>query len=191
MHNHNDLGHFAIAYDNTDIAIDAGTGVYSKDNFSDKRYTLWYNNAGSHNAPVLDGVMQEFGAEYTSTLTMESDADGSYTLVCDLGKAYPAAAGVKAFVRRSTVAAEGVTIHDRIEWQGREVVINLLCLGKPEKCRGGLLLGGKVLLRSEGIEVREICLQEEKFTNWPAPIYKVVLATSASEYKLCFSSAEK
>ncbi|MBQ9788529.1 MAG: heparinase II/III family protein [Lentisphaeria bacterium] len=69
-HNHNDLGHFSIYYQGKPFVIDVGTMRYGTKNFSDQRYEIWYVNGEGHNAPVINGIMQQYGKNFTATVLL-------------------------------------------------------------------------------------------------------------------------
>jgi hypothetical protein len=63
-HNHNDIGCF-IFYKKGKMAFcDLGSGEYTKDYFSDGRYTIFCNQSFSHNVPIINGRGQEPGRGY-------------------------------------------------------------------------------------------------------------------------------
>lgn len=63
-HNHNDVGSFFYLADGEAFLDDLGCGEYTKDYFSDKRYTVFCNRGESHNIPLIDGCDQCAGREY-------------------------------------------------------------------------------------------------------------------------------
>lgn len=63
-HNHNDIGSFFFLLHGSEVLTDLGAGEYTKDSFSDKRYTIFTNNSFSHSVPVINGNGQKTGKEY-------------------------------------------------------------------------------------------------------------------------------
>ena len=63
-HNHNDVGTFSLYIDTLPVFIDAGVGTYTRQTFSDERYTIWTMQSDYHNLPMINGMPQKFGAEY-------------------------------------------------------------------------------------------------------------------------------
>lgn len=63
-HNHNDVGSFFYLADGEAFLDDLGCGEYTKDYFSDRRYTVFCNRGESHNIPLIDGCDQCAGREY-------------------------------------------------------------------------------------------------------------------------------
>jgi len=63
-HNHKDVGSFFYLADGEAFLDDLGSGEYTKDYFSDKRYTIFCNSGISHNIPLIEGSDQCAGGEY-------------------------------------------------------------------------------------------------------------------------------
>lgn len=84
-HNHNDIGSF-ILYKNGEILLtDLGAGLYTKNYFNDKRYTIFCNRSESHSVPIFDGKGQKAGIEY-KTINTSFYYPGK--MVMDIGKSY-------------------------------------------------------------------------------------------------------
>ena len=183
-HNHNDLGHFTLYHKGIPVIVDAGTEKYSKTNFSAKRYTLWYTRGSGHNAPVFGKTEQESSPDYTATLEIADQKK----MVCDLGKAYPAAAGVKNFIRTLDFAPEKVVVEDNFELSvPQEVQIKLLSLTKPEAVSASFLKIGSVNLQLEGIEFATVNTRPEMNGSWECEVYEIILKSKNNNYKMIFS----
>lgn len=65
-HNHNDIGSFFFLLHGKEVLTDLGAGEYTKDSFSDKRYTIFTNNSFSHSVPIINGNGQKTGKEYAA-----------------------------------------------------------------------------------------------------------------------------
>lgn len=63
-HNHNDIGSFFFLLYGKEVLADLGAGEYTKDSFSEKRYSIFTNHSFSHNVPVIYGKGQMAGQEY-------------------------------------------------------------------------------------------------------------------------------
>ncbi len=63
-HNHNDVGSFLYLADGEAFLDDLGCGEYTKDYFSDRRYTIFCNRGAGHNIPLIDSCDQCAGREY-------------------------------------------------------------------------------------------------------------------------------
>ena len=183
-HNHNDLGHFTLYYKGEPVIVDAGTEKYSKTNFSANRYTLWYTRGSGHNAPVFGKTEQESSTDYTATLEVADQKK----ILCDLGKAYPAPAGVKNFIRTLDFAPEKVVVEDKFELaSAQEVQIKLLSLTKPEVVSANLLKIGGVSLQLEGIEFFTVNTHPEMNGSWEREVCEIILKSKNNNYRMMFS----
>lgn len=72
-HNHNDVGSFFFLLHGKEVLADLGAGEYTKDSFSDRRYTIFTNHSFSHNVPVINGRGQKAGREYAAGNYLFSD----------------------------------------------------------------------------------------------------------------------
>lgn len=63
-HNHNDIGSFELFKNGEEMLIDYGSGVYSKDYFSEKRYEQFVCGSQGHSVPIVEGQYQVPGEEH-------------------------------------------------------------------------------------------------------------------------------
>ncbi len=84
-HNHNDIGSFFYLDGKDFLLADLGCGEYTKDYFSEKRYSCLCCRSLGHNVPLIDGKEQLPGREYSCDLFK---ADGRGRTVISFGKAY-------------------------------------------------------------------------------------------------------
>lgn len=70
-HNHNDVGSFVYAVNNTIFLTDPGAGLYSREYFSAKRYENIFTNSYGHSLPVIGGKLQSAGEKYKGKLNYE------------------------------------------------------------------------------------------------------------------------
>lgn len=68
-HNHNDVGSFIYYKNNKPILCDVGAGLYDDNYFSPNRYSNFCTNSSSHNIPIINGNLQEFGEHYKAKNT--------------------------------------------------------------------------------------------------------------------------
>ncbi|MBQ8301791.1 MAG: heparinase II/III family protein, partial [Clostridia bacterium] len=64
-HNHNDIGSFSILKNGEMILCDIGSGEYTKEYFSDKRYEILCDSSFGHSVPIINGYGQSSGSEFT------------------------------------------------------------------------------------------------------------------------------
>lgn len=63
-HNHNDVGSFFFLLHGSEVLADLGAGEYTKDSFSERRYTIFTNQSLSHSVPVICGRGQQNGRDF-------------------------------------------------------------------------------------------------------------------------------
>jgi len=102
-HNHNDVGSFIIYADGRPVIIDLGPATYTRQTFSEDRYSIWNLQSGYHNVATINGTTQSFGAEYRATDVAYASSPDSATISMDLTAAYPAGAAVTRWKRRITL----------------------------------------------------------------------------------------
>ena len=113
-HNHNDIGDFIVYLGNEPVIIDAGRGNYTAKTFSSKRYELWFTQSQYHNLPIINGIGQLAGKNYTAEGVKHSTSEAASSLFMDIAKAYPKEAGITFWNRTVTLdrAKDGVDISD-------------------------------------------------------------------------------
>ncbi|MBQ7906362.1 MAG: heparinase II/III family protein [Clostridia bacterium] len=105
-HNHNDVGSFIISKNNKQVLIDIGVRPYTKDYFTDVRYTKYLEPASrSHNVPIINGKEQ---ANIRGTKSYTSYKNGVFSVdyheLYDIEGLY--------LVRDYTPNESGVTVRD-------------------------------------------------------------------------------
>jgi hypothetical protein len=100
-HNHNDLGHIILQGNQEVFLKDLGSGLYTKDYFSEKRYTYVGNGSQGHSVPIINHQYQLEGeTHYARYLQVDVGEDVDH-LKLDFGKAYdvePLKALTRSFV---------------------------------------------------------------------------------------------
>ncbi len=115
-HNHNDVGDFMVYADGYPVIIDVGAGTYTKKTFGGERYTLWFNNSAYHNVPLLNGVQQSAGKQFTATNVKYNLSKSAAGLMMNLQDAYPKTAGISNLQRNIIVNKGGkIEIIDNIK----------------------------------------------------------------------------
>ena len=149
-HNHNDMGSFSLYFNETPIIIDAGVGTYTRQTFSDERYSIWTMQSNYHNLPMINGVPESFGAQYRSRNLKFDSAKSSFSL--DLAGAYPQEASVEKWQRTYQLNQKGgLTIQD--EFKLRHTLkpnqLNFLTWVNPD-----ISTIGTVILEKEGVKIK-------------------------------------
>lgn len=112
-HNHNDVGNFIVYADGEPVIIDVGVETYTAKTFSADRYSIWTMQSAYHNLPMINGVQQKDGEEYSAQDVHYIAGDTAATLSMDIARAYPREAGVRTWRRTLTlVRGREVTVHD-------------------------------------------------------------------------------
>ena len=157
-HNHNDVGQAMVLLDGVPLLVDAGTGAYTTQSFSPRRYELWYNRGSGHGVPVVGGIEQAPGRRFTPDETAVMMAGGplpwdarpftARNVVCatgmcselamELAGCYPAEAGLISLHRRIALDRNRgqVDIHDVIA-VGQPTTVTMTLLAAVEPRRSG------------------------------------------------------
>ena len=101
LHNHNDVGSYAIMLDGEEMSGDPGGEVYTRRTFSKDRYVSKVLNSYGHPVPVVAGKLQREGRAAAAKVLKTEFTDGCDTLVLDLTAAYDVQA-LKSLVRAVT-----------------------------------------------------------------------------------------
>lgn len=193
-HNHMDLGHFSLWYDNTPVIIDVGRGTYDRTCFSGARYTLWNLNATGHNGARFDNEAQGLGFEYTADLVKQEKG-----VICDLTAAFTAENGVKNYCRRVETQWEinQILLDETAEFEGTKCIeINFYTPVEPEKTAGNALRLKNVELRCEGIEISSVIKvdwADKKINECWGDLWEIRLSMTAeksAQWKIFFTATK-
>ncbi|MGE4564824.1 MAG: heparinase II/III family protein [Victivallaceae bacterium] len=119
LHNHNDVGSYAVVVDGVPMLFDPGSEVYTARTFSAKRYESKLLNSFGHPVPVIDGKLQKPGkgtyAPILSTLDHEREFVRSY----DIAPAYqlPEISKLVRTFRYSRLAPGSFSVTDEGEFR--------------------------------------------------------------------------
>jgi hypothetical protein len=88
-HNHNDLGHFLLHYNNENFFIDLGSPEYVKEYFNNAtRYDFLAAASLGHSVPLINGKEQSFGKAYCTEVIKYDSTEHNTLFELDLTKAY-------------------------------------------------------------------------------------------------------
>ncbi|MBW4079859.1 heparinase II/III family protein [Paenibacillus sp. S150] len=96
-HNHNDLGQFILTGRGEVFLADLGSGEYTAGYFGAGRYRYDCNGSQGHSVPVIDGLNQSAGRQFSSAV-LHASAGDTDELTLDLTLAYRTA-GLKSLIR--------------------------------------------------------------------------------------------
>lgn len=110
---------------------------YTRQTFSNERYSIWSMQSGWHSLPQINGVDQRYGRKYKA-------ADAKASRGCfevNIAGAYPEEAAVKSWVRRYDVKDLTLKITDRFELiEAKEPnVINFMTWGAIDASKPGVV----------------------------------------------------
>lgn len=183
-HNHNDIGTFSLYINNMPVIIDAGVGTYTRQTFSNERYSIWTMQSNYHNLPIINGVPQAFGSQYKATNIAFNPKSSTFSV--DISKAYPETAQVKQWIRSYKLKNGTVLIEDAFDLNETTVnnQINFLTWGDINIDTLGEVMisinGQKAVLEYDKNSftpaIETITLDDPRLANvWGEKIYRVSL----------------
>ncbi len=112
-HNHNDVGTYIISSDGKPCIIDMGAGDYTASSFGKDRYILNpCTNSAHHNLPLVNGVEQREGREFTATDVVYENTGDVVKFGMNIEKAYPADGPIASWRRDFTFDRTTVTLNE-------------------------------------------------------------------------------
>jgi len=183
-HNHNDVGTFSLYLHSVPIIIDAGVGTYTRQTFSNERYSIWTMQSNYHNLPMINGVSQKFGSEYKATGVVFDSK--KFTFSANIAAAYPKEACVDKWIRSYTLQNNQLKINDffRLSEIKQKNQINFLTWGKTDISNPGKIT---IEVQGEKVEliydkntftpvIETIQLDDSRLSNvWGKEIYRISL----------------
>jgi len=145
-HNHNDMGSFSLYLNETPMIIDAGVGTYTRQTFSEERYSIWTMQSNYHNLPMINGEPQSPGANFRSRNVSFDAAKSSFSL--DLAGAYNENASVKKWQRSYRLEPKGGLIlvdEFALKQTIKPNQLNFLTWSNPD-----ISVPGKIILAKDG-----------------------------------------
>ncbi|MBR4652569.1 MAG: hypothetical protein IKO72_04350 [Kiritimatiellae bacterium] len=115
LHNHNDVGSYAIMLDGTEMCGDPGGETYTRRTFSKDRYVSKVLSSYGHPVPVVGGRLQKTGRAAAAKVLRAEFSDEKDVVELDCTAAYDVPA-LKSLVRTMTFdrANSSITITDRV-----------------------------------------------------------------------------
>lgn len=172
-HNHNDVGSFTLYVDKVPVLIDAGVGTYTRQTFSNERYSIWTMQSSYHNLPVINGVPQAYGKTYKATSTMFNPKQMRFST--NIATAYPENAKVNKWIRSYTLKNSDLMIEDQFELRAAEQTnqVNFLTCGEVNtSCQGEIIIT---------VKDKKVCLTYDKNTFIPSVETVVIDDTRLSD----------
>lgn len=197
-HNHNDVGNFVVYKNGTKFIVDSGNMTYSRITFSPERYTLWTTRSGYHNLPIIDGMEQKAGREYSAKNT-KFESDGKKLLFSlDIKDAYPNREKIGKWERTLCYdkAAQEISVTEDFAFADKYGYE--LCFLTPQKTT---LQADGILFEAENGETLKMLADMTKFEfekeeikvedalllkNWGSVLYRIRLKARSKEDKLTY-----
>lgn len=87
-HNHNDIGSFILHINGETFLCDPGSGLYTRNYFTSRRYENIFANSFGHSVPVIDGQLQGTGKNYLGKILSFKSDKNEKQIVIEFAKAY-------------------------------------------------------------------------------------------------------
>lgn len=173
-HNHNDCGNVIIYGSGQPVLIDAGVGAYTKDTFSERRYTIWTMQSSYHNLPEINGCMQQDGSGFCAENAIFSENGFS----CELSSAYPKKAGLSSYQRSVKISEKCVKLISRFLFENtnNHLVLNYMLAVKPELTDCRAYVNGCLIKLPAGkwsVETIEFGEDEKLSPVWGHCVYRL------------------
>ena len=196
-HNHNDVGSFIVYKNGTKFIVDSGNMRYRKETFSEFRYTLWSTRSAYHNVPLIDGIEQKEGKEFSAKNISFKSTEGKSIFSLDVKEAYPTDK-IEKWVRTITYDKPGqlITVTEDFELSEEcEYSLNFMTPQNVEKTEKGVVLlaqNGETLEITFSadikIEVEKIESDDElTIKNWGGVLYRVSFKSKAKQDKVVYT----
>lgn len=190
-HNHNDVGSCMLYYNGSPVLVDVGVGVYTKQTFSNQRYSIWTMQSGFHNLPTVNGTDQCAGKQYKAVNVKFADKGKNVSFSADIAQAYPQEAEVGRWIRSYTLKRENeFIVSDQWILDGlvkSPQILNFMTTCTPEINKGFLLLKHKDFVLKMTFDARilhpvieQIPLKDSKLrSNWEVDyLFRIRLITT-------------
>lgn len=158
-HNHNDIGQIIVLSEGKPVLIDIGSPTYTKDVFSENRYSVFPINSTWHNVPVINGFGQKEGAEFVCD---RFEATAKKTII-EYQSAYEKYVGVKKCVREIIPEKDTLVINETIDFEGSEAVYQYYMVDAPLKHEGNTFIfeNGVRITAPEGSEIVSVPIPDD------------------------------
>ncbi len=183
-HNHNDVGSFIVSKNGKVTFTDPGTGEYTRQYFSDERYTLIACSGRGHNMPIINGECQ-VANNVKSTVFVEKENEYAFSME----NGYKI--DTLTFLKRHVVCLEDrVKITDTYEFSETPSSISerFVSLSPLELTSGGIKCGESLLVfDTEKADVEFSSEELMRHGHRPETVYIVDIKLKNLDKELSFS----
>lgn len=192
-HNHNDVGSFIYYKNGKPILCDLGAGLYDANYFSDKRYETFCTNSKSHNVPVINGHLQQFGEKYKAKSPQYSSTNKYDTFSLELEDCY-ADETLKRYMRTIHIQKTStpiITITDNFIFsENGTITENFISLSPIELINNRIVIknGNVVSYINFDFNHLEVEISETSFTNHfnnLIPVYLLKFTPKENSKDIC------
>ncbi len=149
-HNHNDIGSFTVVKNGDVILCDLGAGEYTREYFSDDRYSVFCCSSFGHSVPVINGAPQLAGAEYAAK---DFKVNGT-TVSADISGAYGISA-LKKCVRTLTLTENDIRLTDKFTTDELvKITERFISRLAARETADGIAVGGATLKASGAYDIK-------------------------------------
>lgn len=191
-HNHNDVGTFSLYVDEVPMFIDAGVGTYTRQTFSNERYTIWTMQSNYHNLPMINGQPQQFGSQFRAKDVLFDAKKNLFA--ANISNAYHKDAAVKNWTRSYALSNTSLIIEDAFELSELKAAnkINFLTWGKPTVSKAGVVElekeGKQIVMQYDAAlfdaTVETILQTDQRLSRvWGNEIYRLTLTAKKQQLK--------
>jgi len=200
-HNHNDVGNFIIYLNGEPAIIDVGVETYTRQTFSDERYSIWTMQSAYHNLPTINGQMQMNGRQYEARNVNFERRQNRIMFGLNLEDTYTEEAGIQSF-RRTVEFNKGkeILLKDQFLFNNanNQIDLNLMtCFRIYENLPGQLVLCNKnntserlkLIYNKEifTLVIEPIQITDEKLHRvWGDEITRLVFKTNCNSTNLVY-----
>jgi hypothetical protein len=170
--------------------------TYTAKTFSGQRYSIWTMQSAYHNVPLVNGVMQKDGRQYTARDVHYDATDARASLSMDIAGAYPPEAALRSWQRVIALDRKNsVAVHDvyALASSKEPVRLTLMTCRQPDASAAGCVVLGVPSSgqKGRGAEIRyaadrftakaeEIPITDPQLQNsWGPKIWRIVLTSTA------------
>ena len=192
-HNHNDAGSLLLYFNNKPVFIEVGAGTYTRQTFSNERFSIWTMQSDYHNLPLINGKPQDNSAQYRSKNVIFDEKKLRFSV--DISGGCDSDAAINSWIRSYSMATQGEVIIENVFNLAKAIEpnqVNFITHAQPD-----ISIDGVVKLLVDGNKVQLTCdkkrftpasetikLDDTRLSNiWGYEIYRISLTAKDNQMK--------